>query len=863
MKKVKVISICFSLLINSLMVYLISFTVSAGSSYYVSTIGNDSTGDGSIGNPWLTIQKGIDNAVAGDTVYIRGGSYVEYVYGKNSGTAGNPITITGYQEESVIMEGTGASIPSGLAQINLWTNPAGVSVSYITIKNIKFYNSTKNAIRCLHSPTNIIHGYTIENCEFKNVEYRALYFHTTNAGTYPIYDIYVANCTFENVTIDSYPDPSAHESVTIFGVHNFTLRDSTFVNCPEIIIDLLNNTENVLIHNNTFDIADATVSLSQCIYLSPTNADVEDEDIYVRNVTISNNRMFTTGQGIKIGTEESGYIEDVTIVNNVIYLDGGGSGINIHKDDADADNHIYNLSILHNTIHVYDVSGAPFRLNIPDAYVHNFVVANNIFTYLDTTTGEAVYSSSYPSSENSELHFHNNTYYNYGGTTRIDFASGSDVITDLDPQAVVDDPDYVSVGTDFSLDDTSPCIDVANITYAINTDYLGVSRPQGDGYDIGAYEYSSEEPEPPSGDGYQYWNVTIADSDGDTTSGTIVCSDGSSTSWTSEANGTQSLNMSSLEYGTNYTVWLNYTDGECSITETYWFWTEFENEPNSPTSFTATTDNQTIIDLTWTKGINTDKTYIRYKQGNSAPTDRDDGTFLYNDTGTSTSATELSSGTEYSFKAWGWNETTSTFSTLSATDSATTLGDAHVTIRNDGMDFFVWLGTNTTAYYVVANLTGFDDASEYIAIWNNGTWSDTDGNWVKYYGDESGTNFNIHTFDVVSIYMVDVPMSFPETQNYYMNYNQDMDYERSYTHLWLNNSVTYGYNYTGYNKVASTTLGDISTSASLQTGEAIAIWNKSTYTWNWYLVGFWTPSVTVDRWDVILSKVSDTRTWNT
>ena len=42
--------------------------------YYVSTAGSDSNA-GTMAAPWATLQKGINTAVAGDTVYIRGGTY--------------------------------------------------------------------------------------------------------------------------------------------------------------------------------------------------------------------------------------------------------------------------------------------------------------------------------------------------------------------------------------------------------------------------------------------------------------------------------------------------------------------------------------------------------------------------------------------------------------------------------------------------------------------------------------------------------------------------------------------------------------------------------------------------------------------
>lgn len=74
--------------------------------YYVSTTGNDTTGDGSIGNPWKTITKGQSMLAAGDTLLVRGGRYYETVTLTVQGSEGSPITIQNYPEEEVVMDGT-------------------------------------------------------------------------------------------------------------------------------------------------------------------------------------------------------------------------------------------------------------------------------------------------------------------------------------------------------------------------------------------------------------------------------------------------------------------------------------------------------------------------------------------------------------------------------------------------------------------------------------------------------------------------------------------------------------------------------------------------------------------------------------
>jgi hypothetical protein len=90
------------------------------STYYVAPNGNDSL-DGSINMPWKSIMRAQQTAVAGDTVYFRGGTYV-YSAGINtcatrtdtvnaitlskSGTSGNPIRYWAYGTEVPLFDFT-------------------------------------------------------------------------------------------------------------------------------------------------------------------------------------------------------------------------------------------------------------------------------------------------------------------------------------------------------------------------------------------------------------------------------------------------------------------------------------------------------------------------------------------------------------------------------------------------------------------------------------------------------------------------------------------------------------------------------------------------------------------------------------
>ena len=74
--------------------------------YYLAPTGSDDTGDGSFDNPWFTLEKAWAVIAAGDTVYMRGGTY-EYTTRQDlngkSGSAGNRINIFAYPGEQPII----------------------------------------------------------------------------------------------------------------------------------------------------------------------------------------------------------------------------------------------------------------------------------------------------------------------------------------------------------------------------------------------------------------------------------------------------------------------------------------------------------------------------------------------------------------------------------------------------------------------------------------------------------------------------------------------------------------------------------------------------------------------------------------
>lgn len=112
--------------------------------YYLSPSGNDGTGDGSIGNPWKTLNTAWGAVAAGDTIYLRGGTHaydvMQYLQSRN-GTAGNLIKIWGYPGETAVITRSGSyAVVNGVDQDLIY-----LEGNYLHWKDLEIANFTQLA----------------------------------------------------------------------------------------------------------------------------------------------------------------------------------------------------------------------------------------------------------------------------------------------------------------------------------------------------------------------------------------------------------------------------------------------------------------------------------------------------------------------------------------------------------------------------------------------------------------------------------------------------------------------------------------------------------------------------------------------
>jgi len=100
--------------------------------YYVSTSGNDSTGNGSISKPYATIGKAIMIAVNGDVIEVAAGTYTGNIIVNKS------VTLLGQDKTTTIIQ---PSTTTATATVQITDGASGTIIKNLTVKG-KFATQT-------------------------------------------------------------------------------------------------------------------------------------------------------------------------------------------------------------------------------------------------------------------------------------------------------------------------------------------------------------------------------------------------------------------------------------------------------------------------------------------------------------------------------------------------------------------------------------------------------------------------------------------------------------------------------------------------------------------------------------------------
>jgi len=415
---------------------------------YVSTTGNDTTGDGTTTNPYRTIQKGADVATAGKTVYVRGGTYSETVTLTKTGTPGNMITFKNFPGEKPIIDNN---------KTNRGFYLDGDS-SYIRIEGFEIKNCYPAAITtnsyAYHSNPHT--GVEIVNNDIHDTDgpspggaFSIKFQESTNCL---VKDNKIGRANYEAATDTTHPSGKGVDLSRV--CTNFIIEGNEIYDVEDGI--WIDSTEtNNIIQNNYFHDIDA---------ISPAHADAIQ--MYASDNEVSNN-LFIGNPG-KDGSHLGIYVQvdRLKLIGNV-FSGGGNYHVRMGGEDLTVMNNVFANGQY--GIRIYDTRDASWASHAGDP---SGVFKNNIF-----------YGDSWDPYQNQFFDVDYNLFYVPGGTPTTHNQTHS---IWADPKFVdINNSDYLA--RDFHLQATSPAINAGTSDGAPDKDKDG--NPRVGAVDIGAYEY--------------------------------------------------------------------------------------------------------------------------------------------------------------------------------------------------------------------------------------------------------------------------------------------------------------------------------------------------------------------------------------
>lgn len=431
--------------------------VSTGYIYYIAPSGNDDN-PGSLLYPWRTIYKATGLVQAGDTVYIRGGTYQESNIFYTSGAQTAPITIAGYPGEEAIIDGNAYQIPSkdsGNALIQVYGD-------WYIIRDLTFTQSGDQGVTTHGFHDTIVNVYSHHNWGWGIVM-------TGN------YDITLDSLVWSNsmmnkndvmtsgwaggVTCARYPDYCSIRNTSSW--ENWGEGISTFESMHTMIEGntVYDNQNNIYISDTKYALVQGNLS-----YCTPGN--IIDPFSLETGILVDDE----LGVPIPLGPDGTRYpSSDNQFLNNIVV----GCDNNLFATQDQAENNLYAYNTFVNS--EADIPGYTANVQFESGVAPNQRFVNNLIYQGDAIPITQI-------DEPGIISFSNNLW-SKAPPSNFE-ASG--------PGDVIGDPKLTMLGSPYSpnwfkLTDSSPAIDKGIVISETNVDFYSTNR--GTAPDIGALEY--------------------------------------------------------------------------------------------------------------------------------------------------------------------------------------------------------------------------------------------------------------------------------------------------------------------------------------------------------------------------------------
>lgn len=378
-----------------ILVLFITSIVRAGT-YYVSTTGNDSNA-GTLAAPWLTWQKGWNTIVAGDTLYIRGGTYqpTAFLFGtvfsssyytavgidNHDGTAENRIVVMNYPGETPVLDGVNVNAANGATGVRYGIFMRGCS--YWHIKGIEITGFVQ-------LPGEISVGpFLLQQSSNYNIIEQVKSYSNGNSGISFKYDCtgnYIYNCdTYDNYDQYSTPTPGNNSD----GIEIADITDTNMVNTvrgcrmwdnSDDGMDLMRNEGQVII-DSCWAFYNGVTADYQATGFKLGWAEDTVTTIYGRVIT-----NCIAAYNMNAGFAANNSVQMMEVYNNIAigngyhgffwYVFGDRGGASIFRNNIALDNVSYQYSWIYLDRYTFDHNNGSIYGDGPTATIDDFVSVN-------------------------------------------------------------------------------------------------------------------------------------------------------------------------------------------------------------------------------------------------------------------------------------------------------------------------------------------------------------------------------------------------------------------------------------------------------------------------------------------------------
>jgi hypothetical protein len=485
------------------------------STYYVSTLGNDTTGTGTAALPWKTLAKAAEEAVAGDTVIVQGTRYNAAQAWTGSvghvGTEANPITVEAETPGCILDSGMLTILGSNFSHDgdNVYSASCMKEASVVWVDDVQIisladytnqplmpcptddglptgtYDATKMVRGMSFWADNVLYikfwdkgpaiGRTIKVSNNACLTCEDAAWTTFSGFTYEFGwgGVWATDCshlTFERASRDDILFNNCCDG--IYTTSPYTVaQDGTFTLCRQ---GVYYNTDHC-----TFQrcIIDNCISMQ---FFSKANSynGIADRCLW-RNVPINRYLWYYyTAEEV-----------EPTKYGHCLYMEGDNGKVTNCVFTGLAEYFIAtqgaNIEVYHNTFYYLGETLADYYALVFGSESVDLVVANNIFQTPNTPIAYQYEGSTFAKCDNNC--FGADYTWNLAGVSKTVAAMQT---AGYETNGVADDPDMTDPANgDFTIGADSPCLLAANADYCPATDYAGRSRTPNYA-DIGAYQYS-------------------------------------------------------------------------------------------------------------------------------------------------------------------------------------------------------------------------------------------------------------------------------------------------------------------------------------------------------------------------------------